>query len=101
MMTEKNAISLTLRVSEAKTKDVGRGIARVDPLDMERLGVQVGEVIAIEGKRKTVAKAMPAYPEDRGKSLIQIDGLLRTNAQVSLDEKVIVQKTSCPLTRQY
>jgi transitional endoplasmic reticulum ATPase len=95
MMSEKNAISLPLRVSEAKTKDVGRGIARIDPLDMERLGVQVGEVIAIEGKRKTVAKVMPAYPEDRGKSLIQIDGLLRANAQVSLDEKAIVQTTSC------
>ena len=38
---------------------------------------------------------MPTYPEDRGKSLIQMDGLLRGNAQVSLDEKVTVQKTSC------
>jgi transitional endoplasmic reticulum ATPase len=59
------------------------------------LGAEVGEVIQIEGKRKTVAKVMPAYPEDRGKSLIQMDGLLRGNAQVSLNEKVTVQKTSC------
>ncbi|MDP2730484.1 MAG: ATPase, partial [Dehalococcoidales bacterium] len=94
-MTEKNAVSLTLRVSEAKTKDVGRGIARIDPQDLDKLGLQVGEVVLIEGKRKTVAKVMPAYSEDRGKSLIQIDGLLRNNAQVSLDEKVNVQKTSC------
>ena len=94
-MTAKSVTSLTLRVGEAKPKDVGRGIARMDPQDMERLGVQVGDVIEIEGKRKTVAKVMPAYSEDREKSLIQIDGLLRGNAQVSLDEKVIVQKTSC------
>ncbi|MDP2730173.1 MAG: CDC48 family AAA ATPase [Dehalococcoidales bacterium] len=94
-MTEKNVISLTLRVSEAKPKDVGRGIARIDPQDVETLGAQVGDVIQVEGKRKTVAKVMPAYPEDRGKSLVQIDGLLRSNAQVSLDEKVNVQKTSC------
>ena len=87
--------SLTLRVGEAKPKDVGRGIARIDPQDLERLGADVGAVIQIEGKRRTVAKVMPAYSEDRGRSLIQIDGLLRGNAQVSLDEKVNVQKTSC------
>jgi transitional endoplasmic reticulum ATPase len=87
--------SLVLRVAEAKPRDVGRGIARADPQDLEKLGAEVGEVIQIEGKRKTVAKVMPAYPEDRGKSLIQMDGLLRGNAQVSLNEKVTVQKTSC------
>ena len=86
---------LTLRVAEAKAKDVGRGIARIDPQDLEKIGAEVGDIIQIEGKRKTVAKVMPTYPEDRGKSLIQMDGLLRGNAQVSLDEKVTVQKTSC------
>jgi len=86
---------LTLRIAEAKAKDVGRGIARIDPQDLEKIGAEVGDIIQIEGKRKTVAKVMPAYPEDRGKSLIQMDGLLRGNAQVSLDEKVNVQKTSC------
>lgn len=85
---------LTLRVAESRAKDVGRGIARIDPQDLEKLGAEVGDVIQVQGKRKTVAKVMPAYPEDRGKAAIQIDGLLRSNAQVSLDEKVNVQKTS-------
>jgi transitional endoplasmic reticulum ATPase len=85
---------LTLRVAEAKPRDVGRGIARLDPHDLEKIGAEVGDIIQVEGKRKTAAKVMPAYPEDRGKSLIQMDGLLRGNAQVSLDEKVTVQKTS-------
>jgi transitional endoplasmic reticulum ATPase len=85
---------LTLRVAEAKPRDVGRGIARIDPQDLEKIGAEVGDVIQVEGKRKTAAKVMPAYSEDRGKSLIQMDGLLRGNAQVSLDEKVTVQKTS-------
>lgn len=84
---------LTLRVAEAKPRDVGRGIARLDPRDLEKIGAEVGDIIQVEGKRKTAAKVMPAYPEDRGKSLIQMDGLLRGNAQVSLDEKVTVQKT--------
>jgi transitional endoplasmic reticulum ATPase len=89
-----DAKSLTLRVAEAKPRDVGRGIARIDPGDLEKIGAEVGDIIQIEGKRKTAAKVMPAYPEDREKSLIQMDGLLRGNAQVSLDEKVTVQKTS-------
>jgi transitional endoplasmic reticulum ATPase len=84
---------LPLRVAEAKAKDVGRGIVRIDPQDLERIGAETGDIVEIEGKRKTVAKAMPAYPEDRRKSLIQMDGLLRGNGQVSLDEKVNVQKT--------
>lgn len=86
---------LALRVAEAKAKDVGRGIVRVDPQDLEKMEAEVGDIFEIEGKRKTVAKAMPTYPEDREKSLIQMDGLLRGNAQVSLDEKVNVCKTNC------
>jgi transitional endoplasmic reticulum ATPase len=81
-------------VGEAKLKDVGRGIARLDPQDLAKLDAEVGDVLQIGGKRKTAAKAMPAYAEDRGKGLIQMDGLVRSNAQVSLDEKVTVQKTT-------
>jgi transitional endoplasmic reticulum ATPase len=85
---------LTLKVVEAQAKDVGRAIARIDPKDMERLGLEVGGCIEIEGKRKTVAKVMPAYPEDRGKSTIQIDGLIRENAKAGLDEKITIAKVA-------
>jgi len=87
-------VSLSLKVQEALTKDVGRVIARIDPEDMKRIDAQVGEIIQISGKRKTVAKVMPAYMEDRGKKIIQIDGITRENAKVSLDEKVSIQKIS-------
>ncbi len=90
--TRDDVKALNLRVAEAKPKDVGRGIIRIDPQDFEKIGVDVGDIIQIEGKRRTVAKVMPAYPEDRGKSIIQMDGILRSNAQISLDEKVTVQK---------
>ncbi|MBN1191306.1 MAG: CDC48 family AAA ATPase [Dehalococcoidales bacterium] len=87
--------SVLLRVAEAKTRDVGRGIVRIDPMDLERIKAEIGDIVEIEGKRKTVAKVMPAYPEDRGKSLMQIDGIVRGNAQVSLDEKVYIRRTTC------
>ncbi|MEW6456331.1 MAG: CDC48 family AAA ATPase [Acidobacteriota bacterium] len=86
--------TLTLKVAEAKTRDVGRGIARIDPSDLKLIGVEVGDVILISGKRDTPAKVMPAYLEDRGKGIVQIDGLIRENAQIGIDEKVEVQKVS-------
>ncbi len=84
---------LTLKISEAKPKDVGRAIVRIDPADFKKIGVEVGDIVEVYGKRRTVAKVMPAYPEDRGKAIIQMDGLLRENAQAGLDEKVSIQKT--------
>ena len=80
------------KVKEALPKDVGRGIARIDPEDMKSLDLEVGQIIEIEGKRKTAAKVMPCYAEDRGNKIIQIDGITRENAKVGLDEKVTVRK---------
>lgn len=86
--------SLFLRVSEALTKDVGRGIARLDPQDMEKIDASIGDVIEIKGSKKAVAKVMPAYQEHRGKNIIQIDGIIRENAQVGLGDKVQIKKIS-------
>ncbi len=49
------------KVAEALPKNVGRGIVSLDPGDMTRLGVEIGDVVELGGKRKTVAKVMPAY----------------------------------------
>jgi transitional endoplasmic reticulum ATPase len=83
---------ITLKVAEAVKKDVGRGLARIDPADIERLHATIGDVVEIVGKKRTVAKVMPAFKEERGKGIIQIDGPTRGNAHVSLDEKVTVKK---------
>ncbi len=80
------------KVKEALPKDVGRAIARMDPEDMKSLGLDVGQAVEIEGKRKTVAKAMPCYADDRGKKIVQIDGITRENAKVGLDEKVTIER---------
>ena len=90
-MAEK-AKSVTLKASEAASRDVGRGIARFDPKDMNKIEVSVGDIIELEGKKKTVAKVMPAYMEDRGKGIIQIDGVIRENGQIGLDEKVKIKE---------
>ncbi len=67
-MATAEATSMKLKVAEALPKDLGRGLARFDPADMARLGVGVGDVVTVVGKRTTVVKVMPAYKEHRGQS---------------------------------
>lgn len=86
--------SLKLKVTEASPKDVGRVLARMDPEDMATLKVQAGEIVEVVGKRKTVAKAMPAHKEFRGQARVQIDGVIRQNVGTSLDQTVVVQKAT-------
>jgi transitional endoplasmic reticulum ATPase len=86
---------IILRVKEALVKDVGRAIARIDPKDMKQLGLESGDIVVIEGKRPTPVKVMPCYPDDRDKSIIQVDGITRENALAGIDEKVRIIKTAC------
>ncbi len=81
-----------LRVAEAKQRDVGRGKARIDQKTMDMLDVMAGDILEIRGKRVTAAIAWPAYPEDQGVDIIRIDGLIRRNANVSLNEYITVRK---------
>ena len=84
---------LTLKVAEASSKDVSRGMVRLDPASFKKIGVEVGDVVILKGKRETVAKVMPAYMEDRGNDLIRMDGITRENAGVGIDEKITITKS--------
>ena len=91
-MTETVPGDLTCKATEALPKDVGRGLARLDPADMNLTGIAPGDVVRLTGKRVTVAKAMPAFPKDRGKGVVQIDGVTRYNARASLGERLRLQR---------
>ena len=80
-----------MKVGDAKQRDVGRGIARIDQRTMQKLNVSAGDVIEIIGKRSTAAIAWPAYSEDQDRNIIRIDGLTRKNAGVAINEYVIVR----------
>lgn len=94
------AEKLSLRIAEAEAKDVGRGVARIDPSDMEKMGLAVGDIILIGGKKEAAARLMPTYPENRGKGLIQADGIIRENVRVGLDEKVKVSPAKTEAARR-
>lgn len=91
-MEQKKSQGQALKVTEAAPKDADRGIVRFDPALFPILGVEVGDVVTVQGKRGTVAKVMPAYMEDRGKGIIRMDGTTRENARVGIDEKVTLQR---------
>ncbi|MHA1707703.1 MAG: CDC48 family AAA ATPase [Candidatus Heimdallarchaeaceae archaeon] len=91
---------ITLRVAEAKQRDVGRGKVRLDSMAMSKIGVSTGDIVEIIGKRSTTAVAWPSYPEDLKKEIIRCDGVIRRNAGVSLGDKVVVKKAKVSVARQ-
>src|SRR6267154_4708238 len=71
---------------------VGRGVARIDPSDMAKLGCQPGDIIMITGARTSAAKVVPGAMVDRGQQTIQMDSQVRQNSSSGLGERVTVRK---------
>ena len=93
---------IQLRVGDARQRDVGRGIARIDQRTMQKLGISAGDVIEIVNKRTTSAIAWPAYSEDQNRDIIRIDGFTRKNSGAAINEYVIIKpakvKTALSIT---
>ena len=83
IMAEKE---LKLKVAEAIQDDVNKGIVRIDSSALSEIGIRPGDVIEIEGERKTVAIADRAYPGDIGLNIIRMDGIIRKNSKTGIGE---------------
>jgi transitional endoplasmic reticulum ATPase len=84
---------MKLTVKPLKQKDAGRGLAAVDRAAMEELDLENGDYIVLEsGDARAVARVWPGYPEDQGQGVIRIDGRLRQEANVGIDDRVGVEK---------
>ncbi|MBM48074.1 MAG: ATPase [Euryarchaeota archaeon] len=90
IVAEDSSESLTLRVAKAIPSDVGHGRARV-PFDND-LNLKPGDIIEIEGERKTAAIVWRCRPEDANLGVIRIDGIIRKNAGVSLGDRAEIRK---------
>src|SRR5579864_3064944 len=71
---------------------VGRGVARIDPADIAKLGCQPGDIVLITGARTSAAKVVPGAVVDRGQQTIQMDSQVRQNSASGLGERVTVRK---------
>ena len=85
-------VDLELKVAEALAEDVGKGWARLDPEDIKALNAVLGDLIEVQGTKKTVARITGTFPDFSGKKVVQIDGITRSNAQANVGEVVRVKK---------
>ncbi len=84
---------MKLTVKPLKQKDAGRGLAAVDTAAAEELGLESGDFIRIEGDGGTaIARVWPGYPEDHNSGVIRIDGRLRQQAEVGIDDHIEIEK---------
>jgi transitional endoplasmic reticulum ATPase len=97
------SLNLDLKILEAYSRDVGKGVARLDYESMDSLGASTGDTIELKSGeksrsgRRTVAKCLPLYPSDEGKGAIRIEGLVRNNAGLAIGDTVIVRKIKVAL----
>ncbi|MGA9508780.1 MAG: AAA family ATPase [Candidatus Sulfotelmatobacter sp.] len=84
------ATTLKLRVAEARVEDIGRAVARIAPIDLQRMGTRPGDVVKITGSATAVGKA--EISEDGHEGMIQIDGTCRSNCGAGLQEQVTVAR---------
>src|SRR5512137_1639769 len=91
-MTFKVMPEVQLRVDSAYPGDQGGRKARLDPETMLALKISPGDLVAIEGKRRTVAKVWRALVEDWNQRKIRVDNFTRQNAGVSIGDTVKVVK---------
>ncbi|MDI3488219.1 MAG: transitional endoplasmic reticulum ATPase, partial [Methanosarcinales archaeon] len=81
-----------LRVAESYHRDVGAGIVRMGQRTLSELSLRSGDFVEIVGKMKTFAVVGANYPDDKAEGIIRMDGSLRANAGVGIDDKVMVRK---------
>lgn len=89
-----NEKAQSFRVADAMPEDVGQGYVRLDNEDMEKLDLVIGDIAAIQGRKTTVGKVVPCYAHFKNQKLAQMEAVIRQNAGVGLDERVVIRKTA-------
>jgi transitional endoplasmic reticulum ATPase len=85
--------AVSLKVSEAEQRDVGRKIARVDPQVAEHLNITSGDALELTSLgKKTTVLSWPARSGDSGKGLIRIDGYTRNKLDVGINDQIEVKR---------
>lgn len=85
---------IKLKVAEAIQDDVNKGIVRIDSSFLSQVGIRPGDIIELEGERKTVAIADRAYPGDIGLNIVRMDGIIRKNSKTGIGEIISIRKSN-------
>ncbi len=80
--------SLTLQTVPQEQSDYDRGIVRLDPSDLKRLGLSVGARLALKGGRTIYVTAQPAKMEYRNQGMVLLDDLQLHNCGIKAGDPV-------------
>ena len=90
---------LHLQVAESKQRDIGKKRARISPDAMDYLHVAPGDVIEIIGKKTSSAIVWPVDEDEKNPDIINIDGQMRKNVGVSLNDAIQVKKVETKIAK--
>jgi hypothetical protein len=83
---------LSLKVLEAYSTDIGRGVARIDQNSLNLLSLSEGDSIEIIGYDRTIeAKCLALLPYDEGGGIIRVDPHITKSIGVSIGETIIIR----------
>lgn len=88
---------MRLTVKPLRQKHASRSIAAIDEVVMDELDINHGDYVKIENpnsEEEAVARAWPGYDQDEGKERVRIDGQIRNQVNVAIDETVELEKAN-------
>lgn len=86
---------MRLIVKPLRQKHAARSMAAIDEEAMSELNIRNGDYVRIHNPNtdeEAVARAWPGYDEDNGEGIVRIDGQIRHEVDVGIDDRVEVEK---------
>ncbi len=83
---------IELKVAEGLIEDARKGVVRMDNEYLAKMGLMMGDCVAITGDKTAVGKVFTTNNDTYGKKLIQMDGIMRRNAGCAIGEIVKVEE---------
>lgn len=86
---------MRLIVKPLKQKHAARSMAAIDEEAMSELNIRSGNYVRISNPNtdeEAVARAWPGYDEDNGEGVVRIDGQIRHEVDVGIDDRVELEK---------
>lgn len=83
---------LSVGIQAGYLSDKGKGIARLDVNSMNSLDLSPGDIIEIQGKRRTYSKCLPRSEKDYDEGVLNIGRLIQKNAGVEIGNRIYIKK---------
>ena len=94
----KNSVEIGVGIQEGYSLDKGKAVARLDKESMKQMEISNGQIIEIQGNRRTFAKCFPSTESVGGN--LKIDSLIRHNAQIQIGNRIYIKKIKVPESKR-